>query len=395
MKSRPEVPYTKPTIHKGDTVWYVEFTFWNNATSKMERVRRTHDLNRKKNSPNLKAKKDNFKQLLEFYVEELEAGYDPFDDVKNAEVKKSRVALSLTEARNLYYESPSDLRGNTKGVYFSNLDRFISVIGGDKKITDVTGSDVKLALAKLEKDSRNGKWRNTTFNNKRVSIGTFFEFLKSGKLLKENPMQDIKLKTKQTTESHEVFTPEDLKIFLNWMEENDTLGASFCKMIYYTCIRPNELRLLQVKHINLKEGIITVPENIAKNKTIGYVNIDKGARTILEKLDIENRDKDSHLFSYTYLEGLKAYEAGKREKIYSRNAMSRKVTRALEALELTGKNYTLYSFKHTSNVNKYKAGWSIAEICAANRHKSLVQTETYLKELLKFAPVNKEVPSID
>ena len=68
--------------------------------------------------------------------------------------------------------------------------------------------------------------------------------------------------------------------------------------------------------------------------------------------------------------------------------------KCLKQLELTGKNYTLYSFKHLSNVRKYIAGWTIAEICAANRHSSLVETETYLKDLMKFIPVTKPVPII-
>ncbi|WP_449436188.1 hypothetical protein [Pedobacter steynii] len=68
--------------------------------------------------------------------------------------------------------------------------------------------------------------------------------------------------------------------------------------------------------------------------------------------------------------------------------------RCLIALGLTGKHYTLYSFKHLSNVRKYLAGWSIAEICSANRHSSLVETETYLKDLVKFIPQLKEVPVI-
>lgn len=39
-------------------------------------------------------------------------------------------------------------------------------------------------------------------------------------------------------------------------------------------------------------------------------------------------------------------------------------------------------FKHLSNVRKFRAGWTLAEICSANRHGSLSETETYLKELL-------------
>ena len=393
MATKPEIPYTTPTIHKGETTWYVEYNFWNDSTNKMERVRRTHELNRNKNSPNLKAKKDNFNQLLDFYKEELLAGYDPFDDVKTAIVKKSRVSLSLIEARDLYAESLSEVRENTKQVYLSNVDAFVAAYGAGNKISDIRGSSVNDALIRLEKSSKEGKWRNTTWNNKKVSIGTFFEFLISNKYIKENPLKDVKLRTKQTTIRHEIFTDEHLDAILKWLDVNKPMCAIFSRTIYYTCIRPNELRQLKVKHVNLAAKKITVPDYIAKNKTEGYVHIDDDSYTILEKQTV-GRDKETFLFPYVYIAGLKAYESGLREKGFSRMTMYGQFVEALDALKLTGLNYTLYSLKHYSNVKKYLAGWSIAEICAANRHKSLVETETYLKALLKFAPVTKKVPAI-
>jgi len=395
MTTKPETLYTTPTLHKGSTTWYVEFYYWNDSTNKMERVRRTHELNRTKNSPNLKAKKDNFNQLLDFYIEELEAGYDPFNEAKTAEVKKSRIGITLTEARKLYAESLTHIRDNTKEVYLSNIDTLIMALGNDKKANDVTSSDVTNALQQLEKASKSGKWRNSSFNNKKASIGTFFEFLKQEKHLQENPVNDVKRKSKQTTATHEIFTKEDLKTVLQYLDIHDSQAGLFCRMVYYTCIRPNELRQLQVNHVNMKTNVITVPDYIAKNKTEGYVNIDVSAIEVLHKLGINERDKDAYLFAFTYKEGLKQYNSGLREKEFHRGTMLKKLVKCLEATGLDGKGYTLYSFKHTSNVNKYLAGWTIAEICAANRHKSLVETETYLKALLKFAPVTKEVPSID
>lgn len=395
MITKPETLYTTPTLHKGSTTWYVEFYYWNDSTNKMERVRRTHELNRTKNSPNLKTKKDNFNQLLDFYIEELEAGYDPFNEAKTAEVKKSRIGITLTEARNLYADSLTQIRGNTKEVYLSNIDTVINALGAEKKVNDITTSDVTAALLQLERASKTGKWRNSSFNNKKASTGTFFEFLKVEKHLKENPVTDVKRKSKQTTVAHEVFSKEDLKTVLDYLDIHEPQAGLFCRMIYYTCIRPNELRQLKISDVNMKTKVITVPDYVAKNKTEGYVNIDSKAIDVLHKLCINERDKDAYLFAFAYKEGLKAYLSGLREKEFHRGTMLKKLVKCLEATGLDGKGYTLYSFKHTSNVNKYLAGWTIAEICAANRHKSLVETETYLKALLKFAPVTKEVPSID
>jgi hypothetical protein len=135
------------------------------------------------------------------------------------------------------------------------------------------------------------------------------------------------------------------------------------------------LRQLKVKHVNLLAKKITIPDYIAKNKKEGYVHIDEDSYAIFEK-QTEGRDKQDFLFPYVYKEGSKAYEKGLREKGYGRMTMYSQFVEGLEALDLTGLNYTMYSLKHYSNVRKYLAGWCIEEICAANRHKSLVETET-------------------
>ena len=82
------------------------------------------------------------------------------------------------------------------------------------------------------------------------------------------------------------------------------------------------------------------------------------------------------------------------EQRIGENTPYERFKKCLKALKLTDKNYTLYSFKHFSNVKKFKAGWTLAEICSANRHSSLVETETYLKDLLKFVQSNKVIPAI-
>ncbi|WP_316809345.1 hypothetical protein [Pedobacter agri] len=78
----------------------------------------------------------------------------------------------------------------------------------------------------------------------------------------------------------------------------------------------------------------------------------------------------------------------------SENYAYNRFKKCLEATGLLDKNYTLYSFKHLSNVRKFLAGWALAEICSANRHGRLSETETYLKELLKFVRSDKAIPAI-
>lgn len=171
---------------------------------------------------------------------------------------------------------------------------------------------------------------------------------------------------------------------MKWLNENDHYCLFFVKMIYYSCIRPKELRHLQLKHINLEQNVITVPASIAKNKKSLPVSIDASLRKELKELKL------LHILSYL----LGSTETIIGEKMIGENMPYNRFQKCLKATNLDEKNYTLYSFKHFSNVKKFKAGWTLAEICSANRRGSLAETETYLKDLLKFVKTDKVIPKI-
>ena len=60
--------------------------------------------------------------------------------------------------------------------------------------------------------------------------------------------------------------------------------------------------------------------------------------------------------------------------------MGERFRKLIKALNL-GKDYTLYSWKHSGVVVAYKAGIDIKTIQSQCRHKSLEQTDIYLKSL--------------
>jgi hypothetical protein len=67
----------------------------------------------------------------------------------------------------------------------------------------------------------------------------------------------------------------------------------------------------------------------------------------------------------------------------------------LKKLNLHEKGYTLYGFKHTSNIQRLNNGWTPAEIMKANRHTDIKSTLEYLKKITNQTDISKkEVPSI-
>jgi integrase len=173
---------------------------------------------------------------------------------------------------------------------------------------------------------------------------------------------------------------------MDWLRMNDPYTLLFVKAIYYTCIRPKELRQTKLKHIDITHARIIIPAHISKNKKAIPVQIDSTFKSELMRIGVDNCPAEYYLFGdIINIIG---------PAMIGENTPYNRFQLCLKELNLKGKNYTLYSFKHLSNVRKYLAGWTIAEICAANRHSSLVETETYLKDLIKFIPVTKSVPVI-
>ncbi|MBC6112348.1 site-specific integrase [Pedobacter sp. CCM 8938] len=395
----PELPYTIPRLIKGRVItkipagttlekeiakqrWYIEFFFHNALKERMERIRVTRNLNRIKDP---REKLRNFNHLCEAYHIALQGGWNPLDENANARLKKEIIGINLDESLVLFesYHKAKGTRPKSMSTYLSTLNAFVKFYGGERKVSTISDYEITDFLNTKEREE---KWAGVTYNNCRIALNNLFRYLKVNKYVPENPVTDAETRKKMRTESHQVFSERDFKIIMEWLDKHDKYCQLFVKMIYYTCIRPKELRFLKLKYIDLEENLITIPGTVSKNRKPIPVNIDVSLKVELEKLNLSNFPEESFLLGspITFVS----------DKMCAENFAYNRFQKCLEANNLTEKKYTLYSFKHLSNVRKFKAGWTIAEICSANRHSSISETDTYLKELLKVVFSDKAVPAI-
>ena len=361
--------------------WHIEFYCFDPQSNKMKRSRFTDNLNRLKDP---KEKELEAQRLCKMYNDLLEGGWSPFDEFNNEKLRKDAISIGVDEATEAFLQHHRDKGSRKKTIqsYDSKL-KLIAGYFGNQKVNDIQDNDVLKFLSRIEKDY---KWSPKTYNNAKGIYYGLFQFLILEKYIKENPFLYTPSRTVPKTEKHQVFKDDHFKTIMDSLK-SDPYTDFFCKAIYYTCIRPKELRELQLKHIDLEKGTIFVPSHISKNKKDAYVNIDPNFRKELDKLDIDNYDKEF------YLTGSLVSIIGKTK--VGDGTPYRRFIAHLEKLKLLNNNYTLYSFKHTSNVKRFMAGWTLAEIMIANRHASLEQTENYLKDLTKFVDISKkEVPAI-
>jgi len=370
--------FTSPVILQGKIrstktlqakeTWYVEFYVDG------KRHRKSEGLNRIKS---YQEKIIAFSDLRDSYEQQLESGAFFYGgDPKKFKVIKPNVSKLIKEF--LQYQRDKNSRPKTIQSYSSKLTH-LEKLYGRAPIDEVHHNHIVKLLLQLGKD-----WKPKTYNNCKLIYSSFFEYCIMEGHIEKNPASRIKGKYVPKTEIHKVFQDEDFKLIMEEVEK-DPMLCLFVKSIYYTCIRPKELTQLQLKHFDFKRNLISVPAHISKNKKDGWVNICANYRKLLEPF--VGIDEQYYLFtSSKCIYGSKPFHT---------NRPYYKLRNIFVKLELDKKGYTMYSFKHYSNVKKFLAGWSLAEIMKANRHASIEETENYLKDLLDFVDIaDKEVPSI-
>ncbi len=392
------INFTHPVLRKGKEIthvpkgssklkeeakqtWYVEYYFINPVTGKKQRFRETKDLNRIKD-PGLKSIQ--FNALVNSFTNLLESGWNPFS--ANESLKAELTALSLKEAQQafLHYHENKNSRPRTIISFKSKTKFLLDYFGDEAKITDL--NTVSVTRFMLDKEAKQ-HWSAKTFVNSIAVYVNFFNFLKKTGRVSENPFENFSEKRKiEKSEKHQLFQDSDFKQIMDWLDRYDKYTSTFVRILYYTCIRPNELRLLQAKHCDIVNQTITIPAKISKNKRTQIIRMDDSLKSILLGLNLQAADKEAYITgSVKDIIGTKSQPE---KTAYNRLQI------CFNQLNLNEKGYTLYGFKHYSNVKRYQNGWSLEEIKEANRHSSLSQTETYLRDLMKFVKTSKPVPAI-
>jgi integrase len=158
----------------------------------------------------------------------------------------------------------------------------------------------------------------------------------------------------------DIFLQEDAELWI------------FCQMIYFTLIRPAELRLLKIGDINLDLDIITVRGETSKNKKTQNVAIPKQLKEVLIKHGIENYPKHYFIFGK---------QKRPSENICAPSHFFYQHKLLLKKYGFDTKEYRIYSWKHTGSVAMVKSGIHIKFIQTQGRWHSLDMVDKYLRQL--------------
>ena len=143
----------------------------------------------------------------------------------------------------------------------------------------------------------------------------------------------------------------------------------FSQFIYYCYLRPIEILRLKIE--NIDDTRILIYGSQSKNKKQESVVIPDAFLPLVQSMKLRDYPKDHFIFGRGMMPS--SIPLG-------RNRVSEQFKKIKEDLKF-GPDYTLYGFKHSGNVNAYLAGIDIYSIMRQNRHHSIEQTMTYLRQL--------------
>ena len=361
--------------HGGDISkrWYVEFYCYDGLKKKVVR-KRMYQINQAKTIPDRrKFARDQIKKINRALMDGLHLNDQ--SNLKMWQREETRVFKIKRITWTLDYILKIIKKTNRHATYLSYksdvkiFGEFLKAYRMDRWVVTQLNREIVFKFIDYLSIEKNAS--NATINNKVASLKTLFGKIKERGMIDDNPFIGIKKLKVTVTNQNEAYSQVQVAQLKKIITQDDPYLWFFIQFIYYCYIRPAEITRLQVKHINLKTGRITIPAAISKNAKTATLNMPDPLLKIIQEEGI--CDYPDHYYIFSSMQRPS-------ETPISKNYMSGHHKKIIEKLNLK-KNFTLYSWKHTGVVNAYQAGIDIKSIQMQCRHHSIQQTDTYLKSL--------------
>lgn len=248
--------------------------------------------------------------------------------------------LSLTDAINLIheYKANQDLADATRRDYKSYY-KMLKFWATERDIQDVPLANFTEEMAiDYVFYLRSQPYKNITKNNHLYAMRHFFDFFKSElKIVKENHFESIKIQ-KVVNNLPLGFNQDTQKKILEHLKEHDIRLYYASLFLYYCFIRPNELRSLQIKDIDLKNRMIRLDRSVTKTGKDKFMRICDPLALILTDMQIGMYPVNYYLFGRL----LNSSDT----QLYRSDYFSKRWRRTVKNLDIPANN-KFYHWKHT------------------------------------------------
>ena len=369
--------------------WYVYFSFRNPKTGKLDRMKNIYGVVNKS-----KTKEERMftlsmyrKKLLQL----LKKGYNPFEDnsvLQHSQKKPKKTKKEIVEATkptSMTLRQAFDfalqlkqkmITVSTKRGYESRVNRFLEWMQVNQPTINTIDQLTKgIVIEFLNTILNNTSARNR--NNYRVDLGSLFQTLEDNEKVPVNFIKKIAV-LKTNPVRNKTYTNEVQEDIFKYLEEKDPLLLLYIKFVSYNFLRPIEVNRLKIGDINLKNKTIQFKAKNSPLKTKIIPDL------LLNDLpDISKMKKAHFLFTPEQLGG--TWETTEDNK---RNYFSKRFKKVVKDHFGLGKDYGLYSFRHTFITKLYRElvkGSSPfdakSRLMQITGHSSMTALEKYLRDI--------------
>lgn len=363
--------------------WFVYFYYLHNGTRKQHRI--TAGLNDKQDS--LTVRKVKVSKVYDELVTKLESVR--FDTANNSFTKPPLEAAIMTDLIDEYLEAVK-LR-----VVYHTFANYSTIFKSFKEHTN------NCSLATIDKEFVKGflktiKVKPQSKRSYKTYLSVFFNWLIEEKNLPiQNPTLGIKIPNNLPVERHRIHSKDDIKNIIGYCDDrNDLILKTIIYLVYGAQVRISEILKIQMQDIRLNENKIVLPKGKGKVKNKSKtILLDEPLKQYLLKLPINYNDQNiGDLF---FIGTDASFQKSKfiAKLPLSPSTIGSRFQKLKSELNID-ENKTLYSFKHTGNVNLLVNGADLIELMYKNGHSKISQTETYARQLIEQVPEVKYIRKI-
>ena len=389
--------------------WFVYYSYRNPKTQKLQRQSYI-----KAGVNKLKTKRERIaflRTMQKALLQLLQAGFNPYQDnsaleaelfsdtnkntISNVTVVETKITQEKTQKAQINSEVIAEIKETSivkafeLGLslkeklmnkssftkYKSRINRFskwLKNIGYEKQ--SINSLDKKLIIEYLNKVLQNSSARNR--NNTRTDISSLFQILEDNEIIKENYVKKINV-LKSIPKRNKTYTPQLQKDIYNYLDEKDKHLLLFIQFISYNFLRPIEVCRLRVEDIDIKDKKLYVK---AKNSPVKIKIIPD---ILINQLpDLTTKEGKSFLFTQKGIGG--KWDIEEENK---RDHFTKRFKQIKEFFKL-GKEYGLYSFRHTFITKLYRELRKTyspfetkSKLMLITGHTTITALEKYLRDI--------------
>ena len=141
-----------------------------------------------------------------------------------------------------------------------------------EKRTVIDFIDYMRVQNKVVKKTREIKRRYSgkTINNYTDYLRALFNDLKEREVILNNPFSGIKKETVIPSKKNIAYQDSQISLIKSYLIKHELQLWQYAQFIFYSYVRPEELRQLQIQHIHVDKMKLEIPARISKTKKQGF-----------------------------------------------------------------------------------------------------------------------------